>query len=459
MTTLLLKNARVLVTMDGERREIPGGGLFARDGVIEQVGATSELPVTADTVLDLAGHVVLPGLVNTHHHLFQNLTRGVPGAQDAPLFDWLRTLLPIWTGLTPEALYIATLAGLAELMLSGCTTASDHHYCYPAGVQLDDQIRAAQEIGIRFHALRGSVSLGESQGGLTPDKVTQDETTILKDSRRLIETYHDPKRYAMLRVGLAPGAIFSVSADLMRASAEMARAYGVRLHSHLLETHDDIDYAQQVLGMTPSQYVREVGWMGEDVWFAHCIHLTDDEIELFAQTGTGVCHCPTSNMRLGSGVAPIRKLLDAGARVGLGVDGSSSNDSGHLLAEARQVMLLQRAVHGPGALKAREALELATLGGARVLGRDDIGSLSPGMAADVAAWDLNQLGFVGTAADPMAALVFCHPANVNYAIIQGRMVVDRGQLTTMDVPVIIEKHNAVSKALLNRVASEEKLWN
>jgi 8-oxoguanine deaminase len=274
----------------------------------------------------------------------------------------------------------------------------------------------------------------------------------LKDSRRLIETYHDPGRYAMLRVGLAPGAIFSVSAGLMRASAEMARGYGVRLHSHLLETHDDIEYGRQVLGMTPSEYVAEVGWMGADVWFAHCVHLSDDEIGLFARTGTGVCHCPTSNMRLGSGVAPVRKLLDAGAHVGLGVDGSSSNDTGHLLAEARQATLLQRALHGPRALKAREALEMATVGGARVLGRDDVGSLAPGMAADVAAWDLNQLGFAGTSADPVAALIFCHPVSVSYAVINGRVVVDHGQLTTVDVPVVIEKHHAVSKALLNQAA-------
>jgi 8-oxoguanine deaminase len=328
------------------------------------------------------------------------------------------------------------------LILSGCTTASDHHYCYPAGVQLDDQIRAAQETGIRFHALRGSVSLGERQGSLTPDSVTQDEPAILKDSRRLIETYHDPGRYAMLRVGLAPGAIFSVSADLMRASADMARGYGVRLHSHLLETHDDIEYGRQVLGMTPSEYVAEVGWIGADVWFAHCVHLSDDEIELFARTGTGVCHCPTSNMRLGSGVAPVRKLLDAGAHVGLGVDGSSSNDTGHLLAEARQATLLQRALHGPSALKAREALEMATRGGAALLGRDDIGYLAPCMSADFIAVKRDQLGLSGTQRDPLAALVLCGPFKVDYSYINGREIIGKGEFRTFDVEAALAEHSA-----------------
>jgi len=449
MTTLLLKNAEVLVTLDAERREIPGGGLFARAGVIERVGPTAELPATADTVLDLRGHVVLPGLVNTHHHLFQTLTRAVPAAQDVGLFDWLKALLPVWTRLTPEALYTATLTGLAELLLSGCTTAADHHYCYPDGVRLDDQIRAAREIGVRFHALRGSVSLGESQGGLTPDAAVQSEELILSDSLRLIETYHDSKRYALLRIALAPGAIFSVSRDLMRASAEMARSYGVRLHSHLLETVEDMSYARDVFGMTAIEYAQQVGWIGEDVWFAHCIHLNDAEIELFARTGTGVCHCPTSNMRLGSGIARVRRMLDCGVRVGLGVDGSASNDSSHLLAEARQALLLQRVCSGPAALKAREALELATLGGARVLGRDDIGALAPGLAADVVAWDLNQIGFAGSLADPVAALLFCQPAGVSYAFVQGRLVVDRGQITTIDLPVTLERHNALSRALLN----------
>lgn len=451
MTTLLVQNAEMLVTMDAQRREIANGGLFARDGVIEQVGPTAELPATADTVLDLAGHIVLPGLINTHHHLYQGLTRVIPAGQNAELFGWLKTLYPIWAGLTSEAIYISALTGLAELILSGCTTASDHLYIYPNDCRLDDEIEAAQEIGIRFHAMRGSMSLGESKGGLPPDSVVEEEEDILRDSRRLIETYHDPNRYAMLRVGLAPCSPFSITQDLMRASAELARSYGVRLHTHLAENAEDIAYSREKFGMRPGEYAEDVGWIGDDVWHAHCVMLNDAEIGLFARTGTGVCHCPNSNMRTASGIAPIRKMLDTGVPVGLGADGQASNDASHLLAEARQALLLQRVVGGPAALTAREALEIATLGGARVLGRDDVGALAPGMAADCVAFDLNQIGFVGTSADLVAALIFCHPVNVNYSVINGRLVVDQGHLTTIDLPTVIERHNSVSRALITGV--------
>ncbi|MFQ5595265.1 MAG: 8-oxoguanine deaminase [Anaerolineae bacterium] len=449
MTTLLVQNAEMLVTMDAERREIASGGLFARDGVIEQVGPTAELPATADTVLDLAGHIVLPGLINTHHHLYQGLTRVIPGGQNSELFGWLKTLYPIWAGLTSEAIYISTLTGLAELILSGCTTASDHLYIYPNDCQLDDEIEAAQEIGIRFHAMRGSMSLGESKGGLPPDSVVEEEEEILRDSRRLIEAYHNPDRYAMLRVGLAPCSPFSITQDLMRASVELARSYRVRLHTHLAENPEDIAYSREKFGMRPGEYAEDVGWIGDDVWHAHCVMLNDAEIRLFARTGTGVCHCPNSNMRIASGIAPIRKMLDIGVPVGLGADGQASNDASHLLAEARQALLLQRVGGGPAALTAREALEIATLGGAQVLGRDDVGALAPGMAADFIAFDLNQIGFAGTSADLVAALIFCHPVNVNYSVINGQLVVDQGQLTTIDLPVVMERHNAVSKALIN----------
>ncbi|MFQ5343634.1 MAG: 8-oxoguanine deaminase [Anaerolineae bacterium] len=449
MTTLLVRNAEMLVTMDAHRREIASGGLFARDGVIEQVGPTAELPATADTVLDLAGHIVLPGLINTHHHLYQGLTRVIPGGQNSELFGWLKTLYPIWAGLTSEAIYISTLTGLAELILSGCTTASDHLYIYPNDCQLDDEIEAAQEIGIRFHAMRGSMSLGESKGGLPPDSVVEEEEEILRDSRRLIEAYHNPDRYAMLRVGLAPCSPFSITQDLMRASVELARSYGVRLHTHLAENPEDIAYSREKFGMRPGEYAEDVGWIGDDVWHAHCVMLNDAEIRLFARTGTGVCHCPNSNMRIASGIAPIRKMLDIGVPVGLGADGQASNDASHLLAEARQALLLQRVGGGPAALTAREALEIATLGGAQVLGRDDVGALAPGMAADFIAFDLNQIGFAGTSADLVAALIFCHPVNVNYSVINGQLVVDQGQLTTIDLPVVMERHNAVSKALIN----------
>ena len=450
MTTLLIRNAKMLVTMDTERREIRGGGLFVRDGVIEQVGETAVLPLTADKILDLNHHIVLPGLVNTHHHLYQGLTRVIPAAQNAALFGWLQTLYPIWAGMNAEAIYISTLTGLAELLLSGCTTASDHLYIYPNDCRLDDEIEAAQEIGMRFHAMRGSMSLGESKGGLPPDSVVEEEAAILKDSRRLIETYHNPDRFAMLRVGLAPCSPFSITQDLMRESAKLARSYGVRLHTHLAENPEDIIFSREKFGMRPGEYAEDVGWVGADVWHAHCVELNAAEMNLFARTGTGVCHCPNSNMRTAAGIAPIRQMLDAGVPVGLGTDGAAANDAGHLLAEARQALLLQRVLGGSGALEAREALEMATLGGARVLGRDDIGSLTPGMAADFVAFDLNQIGFVGTHTDLVAALIFCHTVNVDYSVINGRIVIDNGHLTTIDLPLIMERHNVISKALINK---------
>ena len=447
MPTLLLKNIHTLVTMDAARRELPDGALFVRDGVIEAVGALDTMPAqTADEVLDLSNHVVLPGLVNTHHHMYQSLTRVL--AQDMELFGWLKTLYPIWSRLTGEAVYVSAKLAMAELMLSGCTTSSDHLYIYPNDVELEDEIRAAQEIGIRFHAARGSKSLGESLGGLPPDSVVEDEDAILRDTRRLIEAHHDASRYAMLRVVVAPCSPFSVSTDLMRESAALARSYGVRLHTHLAENQNDVDYSVQVFGQRPGDYADAVGWVGEDVWHAHCVKLNHDEIQLFGRTGTGVCHCPSSNMRLASGIAPVRQMRDAGVRVGLGVDGSASNDSGHLLTEARLAMLLQRVDKGPAAMTARESLELATLGGAAVLGRDDIGALTPGMAADIIAYRLDAVAFAGAQHDPLAALVFCQPGQVDLSIINGRIVVRDGHLQTVDVPVLVEQHNRLSYQLI-----------
>ena len=374
--TLLLHHADVLVTMDTQRREIPDGAVFIRNGIIEAVGPTTELPDTANEIIDLRGRIVLPGLVNTHHHMYQSLTRAVPGAQDAELFGWLQTLYPLWGGLTPEMIRASTLTAMAELILSGCTTSSDHLYIYPNGSRLDDSIEAAREIGMRFHACRGSMSVGRSAGGLPPDHLVEDEDAILADSRRLIETWHDPARHAMLRVALAPCSPFSVSTDLMRESAVLARSYGVSLHTHLAENDNDVAYSRARFGMTPAEYAESLGWVGPDVWHAHCVKLDDAGIALFARTGTGVAHCPCSNMRLASGIAPIPAMRAAGVAVGLGVDGSASNDGADLLGEARQAMLLARVGHGPAAMNARQALELATLGGAKVLGRDDIGALA-----------------------------------------------------------------------------------
>jgi 8-oxoguanine deaminase len=439
--TLLVRNARVLVTMDDAGREIPDGGLFIRGNRIEQVGANAALPATADEIIDLAHHILLPGLINTHHHMYQSLTRAVPAAQDGELFTWLKTLYPIWARLTPEMIHASTQTAMAELILSGCTTSSDHLYVFPNGVRLDDSIAAAAEIGLRFHATRGSMSVGESAGGLPPDGLVEREETILADTERLIARYHDRERFAMLRIGVAPCSPFSVSRDLMRDCALLARRHGVGLHTHLAENVSDVAYSREKFGMTPAEYAADLGWVGPDVWHAHCVQLDAAGIALFARTGTGVAHCPCSNMRLGSGIAPVRAMRDAGVTVGLGVDGSASNDGGHMLGEARQAMLLQRVAKGPTAMAAREALALATRGGAKVLGRDDIGALAPGMAADFVAFDTRALGFAGSGHDPVAALLFCTPARVALSVINGRVVVREGRLLTLDLIRIVATHN------------------
>ncbi|WP_374624848.1 8-oxoguanine deaminase [Pandoraea sp.] len=447
MKTLLVTNADVLVTMDADRREIARGGLYVEDNRIVAVGTRDTLPSTADEVLDLSGHVVVPGLVNTHHHMYQSLTRAIPVAQDGELFNWLTSLYPVWANLTPEMIRVSTQTAMAELLLSGCTTSSDHLYIYPNGCRLDDSIEAAAEIGMRFHASRGSMSVGQSQGGLPPDRVVEREDDILKDTQRLIETYHDEGRYAMLRVVVAPCSPFSVSRDLMRESASMARHYGVSLHTHLAENVNDIAYSREKFGMTPAEYAQDLGWVGHDVWHAHCVQLDDAGIALFARTGTGVAHCPCSNMRLASGIAPIRRMRHAGVPVGLGVDGSASNDAGNMIGEARQALLLQRVGFGPSAMTAREALEIATVGGARVLGRDDIGVLAAGMAADFVAFDTRGIGMAGGLHDPVAALVFCNPGQAAYSVVNGRVVVREGRLSTLDLPSLVTRHNALARQL------------
>jgi 8-oxoguanine deaminase len=446
MTTLLVRHADLLATMNAGRSCIPDGGLFVRDNFIEQIGPTAELPQFADRVINVRGMVILPGLVNTHHHLYQSLTRCI--AQGSVLFDWLNILYPLWARLTPEAVHVSAKLGLAELLLSGCTTSSDHLYIYPNGARLDDEIRAATELGIRFHATRGSMSLGLSKGGLPPDRVIEDENFVLLDSRRVIEEYHQPERLGMVRVALAPCSPFSVTPDLMRESAKLARAYGVRLHTHLAETADEETFCLEKFGARPAEYAESLGWTGPDVWHAHCVHLNATEIALFARTGSGVAHCPSSNMRLASGIAPVRAMRDAGVKVGLGVDGSASNDSGHLLAEARQAMLLQRIGGDPAALSARDALEIATLGGAAVLGRDDIGALVPGMAADFIGYRLERLDFAGAVHDPLAALVFCTPQRVDLSVINGQVRVHDGQIVGLDLEQLVRRHNEISMKML-----------
>ncbi len=446
--TLLARHADVLVTMDDARREICDGALFIRGNRIERVGTTGELPPTADTVIDLAGHVLLPGLVNTHHHMFQTLTRAVPAAQDGELFGWLKALYPIWARLTPDAIRVSALTAMAELMLSGCTTSSDHLYTFPNGCRLDDTVGAASAIGLRFHATRGAMSLGESRGGLPPDALTEDEDAILRDARRVIETFHDPAPRAMVRIGVAPCSPFSVTETLMREAARLARSYGVRLHTHLAESANDVAYSREKFNRTPAEYAEGLGWTGPDVWHAHCVHLDTAGIALFARTGTGVAHCPCSNMRLASGIAPVRRMREAGVRVGLGVDGSASNDGSQMLAEARQALLLARLSGDPGALSARDALEIATRGGASVLGRDDIGHLASGMAADFVAFRVDGLRHAGARHDPVAALVFCGAGDVATSVIDGRVVVREGRLTTLDLGPHVEVHNRIARRLL-----------
>ncbi|MBW4519981.1 MAG: 8-oxoguanine deaminase [Scytolyngbya sp. HA4215-MV1] len=451
MPTLLIKNIHTLITMDAARREIRNAALFVRENVIEQVGTGAELPQTADEVLDLQGrHIVLPGLVNTHHHFYQTLTRVVPAAQNCDLFHWLTTLYPIWANLTAEGVYISAQMAAAELMLSGCTTASDHLYIYPNNCTLDDEIQAMQTIGLRFHASRGSMSLGESLGGLPPDTLVEKEADILKDSQRLIEQYHDNNRHAMLRITLAPCSPFSVSPDLMRESAKLARSYpGVRLHTHLAENHSDVAYSLENFGMIPGDYAESVGWLGKDVWHAHCVQLSDDSILKFGRTGTGVAHCPCSNMRLASGMAPVRKMLQQGVPVGLGVDGSASNDTGNLLQEARTAFLMARVRDSnAAAMTARDMLEIATIGGARVLGRDDIGVLTPGMSADFIAVNVDRPQFAGAHHDLVAALIFCQIDRVDYSFINGKKVVDQGHLITLDLDTLLEKANQIAQKMV-----------
>lgn len=463
MPTILVKNA-YLVTMDDHQREFPEGGLFARDGFIAQVGPSANLPPTADEVLDLRGYILLPGLVNTHHHFYQTLTRAVPAAQNVNLFNWLKRLYPIWARLTPADIFTSTQTALAELALSGCTTASDHLYLFPNGSRLDDEIEAAHETGLRLHASRGGMSLGESKGGLPPDSVVDSEEHILADSQRLIERYHDAKPGSMTHIVLAPCSPFSVTAELMKQSAKLARQYGVHLHTHLAETEDEQAFCLEKFGHRPVAYMESLGWVGADVWFAHSVYVSSDEIGVFAKHNCGVAHCPTSNMRLASGIPPILDMLQAGVKVGLGADGSASNDGSHLLAEVRQAMLLARLKAGTEGfslstspspaegdarlMTAREALRLGTRGGADVLGRKDIGSLEPGKCADFFAINLNRLEYAGALHDPVAAIVFCQPRQVDYTVVGGKFVVRDGELVTLDVGKLVEKHNKAAQRLL-----------
>lgn len=443
MPDILIRNADVIVTMNANRDE-PAGDILLRDGVIAAIGPGLAAP--GAEVIEAAGCVVTPGLVNTHHHLYQTLTRAVPGGQDALLFGWLKTLYPIWARFGPEEVFVSAEVGLAELALSGCTMTSDHLYLYPNGARLDDTISAAAEIGLRFHPTRGAMSIGESLGGLPPDSLVEREAAILEDMIRVVDRFHDARPGAMVRVGLAPCSPFSVSRELMRDAALLARDKRVMLHTHLAENDEDVAYSLARLGCRPGQYAEDLGWTGADVWHAHCVKLDCSEIELFARTGTGVAHCPCSNCRLGSGIAPVRQQRDAGVKVGLGVDGSASNDAGTLIAEARMALLLQRVANGADAMSAREALEIATLGGAQVLGRDDLGAIVPGKRADLAVWDLRGIEAAGSW-DPVAALVLCGPTRVRDLFVEGRQIVRGGELLTVDLPRVLETQRRLARRL------------
>ena len=445
MTETLIKCADAILTMDDSRNELHGADIRLRDGVIAEIGFGLE---TMGEVVLASGCVVTPGLVNTHHHLYQSLTRAVPGGQDALLFGWLQTLYPIWSRFGPEEMRISAMVGLSEMALSGCTMSSDHLYLYPNGSRLDDTIDAAKEVGLRFHPTRGSMSIGESDGGLPPDSLVENENNILEDCIRVIDAHHNASEGAMVRVGVAPCSPFSVSRELMRDAAILARDKGVMLHTHLAENDEDIAYSLEKFGVRPGQYAEDLGWTGDDVWHAHCVKLDGQEIDLFAKSNTGVAHCPCSNCRLGSGIAPVRKMRDSGVKVGLGVDGSASNDSGNLMAEARQTMLLQRVANGADAMSAREALEIATRGGAQVLGRHDCGQISVGKRGDIAIWDTSGVESAGSW--DKAALLLAGPTKVKHLFVEGRQVVRDGQMLTVDLPKVIERQNQLAQTLMER---------
>ncbi|MET0280551.1 MAG: 8-oxoguanine deaminase [Steroidobacteraceae bacterium] len=453
MKSLLVRGIHTLVTMNTGGAELRNAAMRIRGNRIEAVGLAAELPAgDADEVLDLRGrHIVLPGLVNTHHHFYQHLTRALPAAQDLDLFGWLQALYPVWARMTPAGVKASARLCAAELILSGCTTASDHLYLFPNGARLDDEIEAVAATGLRFHASRGSMSVGESQGGLPPDSVVEDEGAILRDSERVIAAFHDPEELSMLRIVLAPCSPFSVSPDLMRESARLARSHrGVRLHTHLGENQSDVDYSRVHFGATPAGFAESVGWLGEDVWHAHCVCLDPAGMQRFAATGTGVAHCPSSNMRLASGIAPVWQMRQAGVPVGLGVDGAASNDASNLLREARQAMLSSRVrERQAGAMSARDALRLATTGGARVLGRQDIGVLAPGMAADFIAVNIDTPRFAGAQLDPVATLLFCDEDRVDYSYINGRCVVKERQFLPFDLQPLCAEVNSLAQRMAN----------
>ena len=451
MTTLVLQGAHV-ATVDGSANEYRGGHVVVTDGLITAVGdgpAPNDLQGTVQYI-DASGCLITPGFVNTHHHLYQWITRGL--AVDDTLFGWLTTLYPVWEQMDAELVNVAATGGLSWLAGTGCTTTTDHHYVFPrdGGDLLKAEIDAAARVGLRFHPTRGSMDLGRSKGGLPPDSVVEDIDAILTATEAAIDTHHDPSFGSMLRIGVAPCSPFSVTGDLLKQTAELSRRKGVRMHTHLCETLDEEEYCQQHFGCTPVEYMESVGWLGPEVWLAHSVWLTDESIASLARTGTSVAHCPTSNARLGSGIARARDLRDAGVAVGLGVDGAASNEACALLEETRHALLFARAKGGPQALTVRDALDMATMGGAKVLGRaDEIGSLEVGKLADIAVWRLDTLPHIDIV-DPIAALVLGSPPPLELLLVGGRAVVEKGRLLTVDTDSYATEVRDASRELLRR---------
>jgi 8-oxoguanine deaminase len=453
VTSLRLAHCRLVVTMDDAGTELPDATIEIRDGWIAAVGEVSA-DGEPDEVVDARNLIAIPGLINTHHHLYQTLTRGFPESEGMTLFPWLQRLYPIWAGLDEDMIYASTRTGLAELALSGCTTSSDHLYVFPEGSEgfMDAQVEAARSVGLRFHATRGSMDLGQSGGGLPPDSVVQSRETIVRDSQRAIDRFHDPSPGAMTRIGLAPCSPFSVTPELMRESAALARDRGVRLHTHIAETMDEDAYSRETFGLSPVELLDSVGWAESDVWVAHCVHPSQSDIDLLAKRDVAVAHCPTSNMLLGSGLAPVRSFLQQHIRVGLGVDGSASNDANDLRQEVKQAMLVARTRDGASAMSARDALRLATRGGASCLGRDDIGSIEVGKVADLALFDADSLALAGAQEDLVGGIVLGAPRPVA-VIVDGKFVVRHGVLVRGDSEDIARRHNTAARQLMLRAGA------
>ncbi|MRH44351.1 8-oxoguanine deaminase [Aquibacillus halophilus] len=459
MKTLLIKNARNIITMDGERNKYPGGSIYIEGQEIKAIG-TSIPYQDADKVIDATGKIVYPGLINTHHHLYQTFTRNIPQAQNVELFDWLLTLYDIWRHIRPKDIYLSAMVGLGELLKSGCTTVADHFYVFPDGISgelIDQEIFAARELGVRFFPTRGSMSLGRSQGGLPPDQVVQKEEVILRDTMRVIETYHDRDKFSMLRVGVAPCSPFSVSQDLLRESANLARSYGVRMHTHLAETKDEDDFCREKLGMRPLELMEKTGWIGDDVWYAHGIWFNENEIIKMGSCGCGVAHCPSSNMKMGSGTMQIMKMIKAGVNVGLGVDGSASNDASNMLLELKVMNLLHNHQHGTKALSAEDCLNIATNGSAKVLGWEDaIGSLEVGKAADMFMIDTNRLEFAGALFDDSSLPILTGTPRVDMTIVGGKVVVEDGRLVNVNEESIATQAHVAALNMMERATKFNK---